>query len=141
MRSTPLPASAWLVTVVAGALAAACAADPPPPPTAPPAAVGGENAPPPAPAVPTSATEVLAAGRAPLDACYAKAREAHPELGHTSVEITFSLDDEGKPFTVDLLYRNRLDETAKACMRTAAEGLRFPAGLRGKQVGVIRFPP
>jgi len=135
---------------IVASLMTACAAESQAPPAAAPGAPPASEvaatpappaAPPPAPKIPASATEVLAQGRGPLDACYAEARRSHPELGHTSVEITFSLDDNGKPSTVDLLYRNRMDESAKACMRTAAEGLVFPAGLRGKQTGVIHFAP
>jgi hypothetical protein len=91
------------------------------------------------PPPPTSATEVLAQGRAPLDACYERARQARPDLRRTSVEITFTLDDTGKPVTVALEYRHRMDESAKECMRTAALALQFPPSLRGKQTGTIEF--
>jgi hypothetical protein len=84
---------------------------------------------------------VLAQGRAPLDACYARARQARPDLRRTSVEITFTLDDSGKPVTVALEYRHRMDEPAKECMRTAALALQFPPSLRGKQTGTIEFTP
>lgn len=62
-------------------------------------------------------------------------------LRHTSVEITFTLDDSGKPVTVALEYRHRMDESAKECMRTAALALQFPPSLRGKQTGTIEFTP
>jgi hypothetical protein len=127
-------------------LLAACAGAPADAPPA--AAPVSSSSPPPsppavavAPAPPTSATEVLAQGRAPLDACYARARQARPDLRRTSVEITFTLDDSGKPVTVALEYRHRMDEAAKECMRTAALALQFPAPLRGKQTGTIEFTP
>ena len=94
-----------------------------------------------APAPVTSATELLAKERAPFDACYARARAARPELGRTTLEITFTLDDAGKPMTVDLQYKNRMDEDAKACLRNAALALQFPESLRGKQTGTITFTP
>jgi hypothetical protein len=84
---------------------------------------------------------VLSQGRAPFDACYALARKMHPDLPRTSVEITFSMDDDGKLLNVDFVYRNRMEDTAKDCMRKAAEGLTFPASLRGKQTGTIVFTP
>jgi hypothetical protein len=84
---------------------------------------------------------VLSQGRAPFDACYAKARAAHPQLGRTSVEMTFTIDTDGSVRAVDLEYRNRMDDAAKDCMRSAAEALRFPASLRGKETGTIVFTP
>ena len=93
------------------------------------------------PPPPTSATDVLSQGRAPFDACYALARKTRPDLPRTSVEITFSMDDAGKLFSVDLVYRNRMDEATKDCMRTAAEALKFPPSLHGKQTGTIVLAP
>jgi hypothetical protein len=93
------------------------------------------------PPPPASATDVLSQGRAPFDACYALARKTRPDLPRTSVEITFSMDDTGKLLNVDLAYRNRMDDAAKDCMRTAAEGLKFPPSLHGKQTGTIVFTP
>ena len=84
---------------------------------------------------------MLAQGRAPFDACYAKARAANPELGRTNIAITFSMTEEGKPLEVELKYRNRMDDAAKDCMRAAAEALVFPATLHGKQTGTIEFTP
>jgi hypothetical protein len=102
-------------------------------------------APAPAPAVPppppASATDVLSQGRAPFDACYALARKTRPDLPRTTVEITFTMDDKGKLLTVDLAYRNRMDDAAKDCMRAAAEALTFPPSLHGKQTGTIVFTP
>jgi hypothetical protein len=87
------------------------------------------------------ATEILAKNRAPFDACYAKARANRPDLPATSVEITFALDDAGKPMTVDLQYRHKFDEGAKECLRSAALALTFPASVHGKQTGTITFAP
>jgi hypothetical protein len=98
-------------------------------------------APPPTPKAPTTATEVLTAGRAPLDACYALARKTNPNLGHTNVQITFSMDNAGKLQSVELTYRNRMDDSAKDCMKAAAEALKFPPSLTGQQVGTIEFTP
>jgi hypothetical protein len=92
-------------------------------------------------APPTSPTEVLAKDRATFDACYARARAANPNLGRTSVEITFTIDAEGKPTSVELQYRHRMDEVAKECLRDAALALRFPPSLAGKQSGTIAFTP
>jgi hypothetical protein len=99
------------------------------------------TAPSPLPPPPASATDVLSQGRAPFDACYALARKTRPDLPRTSVEITFSMDDAGKLLNVDLAYRNRMDDAAKDCMRTAAEALKFPPSLHGKQTGTIVFTP
>ena len=95
----------------------------------------------PPPPPPASASDVLTQGRAPFDACYALARKGHPDLRRTSVEITFTMDDEGKLLNVDFAYRNRMDDAAKDCMRTAAEALKFPPSLHGKQTGTIVFNP
>ena len=96
------------------------------------------SAPPPAPATPS---DVLQSGRAPLDACYERARVADPQLGRTWVEITFDIDATGTPRTVDLHYRNRMAEAAKECMREAALALRFPSSMAGKQMAKISFMP
>jgi hypothetical protein len=94
-----------------------------------------------APKPPSSASDVLAQGRAPFDACYAHARAAHPDLGRTSVEITFAMDGGGRLTSVELKYRNRFDDASKDCMRQAAEALAFPPSLVGSQVGTIEFAP
>jgi len=107
-----------------------------PAPAAPPAATVPTVPPPPA-----SASDVLAQGRAPFDACYALARKIRPDLPRTSVEMTFAMDADGKLLTVDFAYRHRMDDAAKDCMRKAAEGLTFPPSLRGKQTGTIVFTP
>jgi hypothetical protein len=93
------------------------------------------------PPPPASATDVLTQGRVPFDACYALARKTRPDLQRTTVEITFTMDDKGKLLTVDLAYRNRMDDAAKDCMRAAAEALTFPPSLHGKQTGTIVFTP
>ena len=97
--------------------------------------------PPPRPLPPASASDVLAQGRAPFDACYARARAVRPDLPRTTVEMTFTMDDDGKLLNVDFVYRNRMDDAAKDCMRAAAEALKFPPSLRGKQTGTIVFTP
>ena len=91
----------------------------------------------------TNATvsEVLAANRAKLDACYTRARAENPSLGRTSVEMTFNIDAQGEPKTVDLQYKHRMDERAKECMRDAALSLHFRPALQGQQVGKIVFTP
>ena len=55
--------------------------------------------------------------------------------------MTFTMDDNGKLLNVDFVYRNRMDDGAKDCMRDAAEALKFPPSLRGKQTGTIVFTP
>jgi hypothetical protein len=112
-----------------------------PAPVAPPPAPPPVATPAPPPAEPASATELLARRHANFDACYARARSARPELRYASVEITFTLDDTGKPSTVSLEYKHRWDDAAKDCMRAAAMALEFPPSLRGKQVGTITFEP
>jgi hypothetical protein len=104
-------------------------------------ALGATPAPAAPPPPPASATEALTQGRAPFDACYALARKTRPDLARTTVEITFTMDDKGKLLTVDLAYRNRMDDAAKDCMRAAAEALTFPPSLHGKQTGTIVFTP
>ncbi len=111
-----------------------------PQPNAAPAGVA-TPAPAPRPPPPASASDVLAQGRAPFDACYARARTVRPDLPRTTVEMTFTMDDDGKLLNVDFVYRNRMDDAAKDCMRAAAEALKFPPSLRGKQTGTIVFTP
>jgi hypothetical protein len=94
-----------------------------------------------APPPPATASDVLSRGRAPFDACYTLARTTNPNLPRTSVEMTFSMDDDGKLLNVDFVYRNRMDDAAKDCLRKAAEGLTFPPSFRGKQTGTIVFAP
>ena len=109
-------------------------------PSAPPSVATPPPAPPPPPP-PATASDVLAGSRAPFDASYAHARKTRPDLGRTSVEILFSMDDSGKLYSVELTYRNRMDDAAKDCMRKAAEAMTFPPALRGKQTGTIVFTP
>lgn len=86
-------------------------------------------------------SDVLVEGRAPFDACYAQARKTQPNLPRTSVEMTFSMDDDGKLLNVEFAYRNRMDDPAKDCMRKAAEGVKIPPSLHGTQVGTLVFTP
>ena len=62
-------------------------------------------------------------------------------MGRTKVEITFTINADGRPQTVDLKYRNRFDDQAKECMRDAALSLRFPASMQGTQTATIQFAP
>lgn len=94
-----------------------------------------------APAVPSSPTEAVAQQRSSLDACYALARASNPNLGRTSIEIAFAIDTQGKPITVDLQYRHRMDDKAKECMRDAALALRFPPSMQGRQTATLSFAP
>jgi hypothetical protein len=84
---------------------------------------------------------VLTNNRAAFDACYGRARAENPALGRTSVEMTFTIDAQGEPKTVDLQYKHRMDERAKECMRSAALSLHFPSALQGQQTGKIAFSP
>jgi hypothetical protein len=93
------------------------------------------------PTVPSSTTEAVVRQRASLDACYALARASNPNLGRTSIEIAFAIDAQGKPITVDLQYRHRIDEKAKECMRDAALALRFPPSMQGRQAATLSFAP
>jgi hypothetical protein len=86
-------------------------------------------------------SDVLASHRAGLDACYAQARAENPKLGRTSVEMTFAIEADGKPRTVDIKYRHRMPDRAKECLRDAALALVFPASLAGTQTGTIAFAP
>ncbi len=80
--------------------------------------------------------------RAPFDACYALAKKTRPDIGRTNVQITpEGMDDYGKLLNVSFIYRNKMDDSAKDCMRTAAEALKFPSSLRGTQTGTIMFNP
>ncbi len=94
-----------------------------------------------APAAPATPDDVVAAGRGPLDACYAKARAEDAKLGHTKVEMTFTVDPDGTPKHVDFKYRHRMSDHAKDCLRDAALGLRFPPSMQGMQVATIVFTP
>lgn len=94
-----------------------------------------------APAAPATVSDVLASHRAALDACYVRARAESPNLGRTSVEMTFTIEADGKPRTVDLKYRHRMTDRAKECLRDAALALTFPASLAGTQTGTIVFTP
>jgi hypothetical protein len=90
---------------------------------------------------PATVSDVLASDRVKLDACYARARAENPSLGRTSVDMTFTIDAQGEPKTVDLQYKHRMDERAKECLRDAALSLHFPPALQGQQTGKILFSP
>ncbi len=94
-----------------------------------------------APSAPATPSDVLSSNRAPFDACYAQARAADPTLLRTRVEMTFTINADGRPQTVDLKYRNRMDDRAKECMRDAALSLSFPTSMQGAQTGTIVFTP
>src|SRR3974390_1474801 len=94
-----------------------------------------------APAVPSTPSEVLESNRSAFDGCYAQARASDPALGRTKVEMTFVINAEGKPQTVDLKYRNRFAARAKECMRDAALSLHFPASMQGTQSATLVFTP
>jgi hypothetical protein len=89
----------------------------------------------------TSATDILASGRAPFDECYSRGRAVDRQLGRTSVAFTFEIDAAGKPTTIDLQYRNRMDDSAKDCMRDAALRVAFPSSMQGRQTGTLAFTP
>jgi hypothetical protein len=95
----------------------------------------------PAPSTPTTPDDVVTAGRAPFDTCYAKARAEDPKLGPTKVEMTFAIDADGKPKTVDFKYHHRFEDHAKDCMRDAALGLHFPGSMQGAQTATIVLTP
>ena len=90
---------------------------------------------------PATPSDVLASNRAAFDACYAQARAVDPTLGRTRVEMTFTIDADGTPHTVDLKYRNRMEDRPKECMRDAALALHFPPSMQGTQTATIVFTP
>jgi hypothetical protein len=156
MRSPETPASKVVVAnaILVACLAAGSCAPQAPPVTAPatpsatapaPGATSTPAAPAPAasaaPATPSTPDDVVAAHRGGLDACYTKARAGDPKLGHTKVEMTFVVDTDGTPKTVDFKYRHRMDDGAKNCMRDAALELHFPASMAGTQTATIVFSP
>jgi len=93
------------------------------------------------PAPQTSVTDILTSGRAPFDECYSRGRAVDRQLGRTSIAFTFDIDAAGKPTTVDLQYRNRLDDSAKECMRDAALRVVFPPSMQGRRTGTLAFRP
>jgi hypothetical protein len=86
-------------------------------------------------------TDILANGRGPFDECYSRGRAGDRQLGRTSIAFTFDIDAAGKPTTVDLQYRNRMDDSAKECMRYAALRVAFPPTMQGRQTGTLAFEP
>lgn len=136
------------VSAVVAIFLVACAPAPEPPVAAPSAPVAANTVPAASsgpvaasPSAPTTPGDVLESSRSAFDACYSEARAKDPTLGRTKVEITFAINADGKPQTVDLKYRNRFDDQAKECMRDAALSLRFPASMQGIQAGTIQFTP
>ncbi len=130
------------------AIAFIACAPAPEPAAAPPAASVASSPTPAAPAPtpappsgPTTPSDVVESGRAGFDACYAQARMSDPALARTKVEVTFAVNTDGRPQTVDLKYRNRFDDRAKECMRDAALGLHFPPSMQGTQTATIAFAP
>ncbi|MGH7439066.1 MAG: hypothetical protein ACRENE_25535, partial [Polyangiaceae bacterium] len=111
------------------------------------AAPGSSSPASPAPAAPAASSApstpdaVVAANRAGLDACYTKARAGDPKLGHTKVDMSYVIDADGTPKTVDFKYRHRMDDSAKNCMRDAALAVHFPASMVGPQTATIVFSP
>jgi hypothetical protein len=89
----------------------------------------------------TSVTDILVSGRASFDDCYSRGRASDRQLGRTSIAFTFDVDAAGKPTTVDLQYRNRMDDSAKECMRDAALRIAFPPSMQGRQTGTLAFRP
>ncbi len=137
-----------MVVNVIAVLGAACAATPPA--TASP--TGAPSGPPPAPGASTSIPDasssppktfgdLLADQREGLDACYATARAANTRLGRTTIAFAFAIDELGKPTTVELQYRDRMDDTAKECLRDAALALVFPSSMQGRQATSLTFIP
>ena len=94
-----------------------------------------------APSAPTTPSEVIESNRAAFDRCYAQARAKDPALGRTKVEMTFTINADGRPQTVDVKYRNRFEDRAKECMRDAALSLQFPASMQGSKTATIAFSP
>ncbi len=137
-----------LVVIAIGFLGCAGAPGPaaaPPPaaesvPSTTPAASSAPTAPA-APSAPATPGDVLESNRSAFDACYAQARALNPTLGRTRVEMTFTLGADGKPVTVDLQYRNRMEDRAKECMRDAALSLQFPPSMHGSQTATLVFTP
>ena len=129
------------ITFVACAPAPAPAAAPAAPVAASAAPVTSAATGAPTPSAPSTPSDVVESNRAAFDACYAQARAKDSALGRTKVELTFTVNAEGSPQTVDLKYRNRFDDQAKECMRDAALALRFPAAMQGTQSATIQFTP
>jgi hypothetical protein len=140
------------LAVIVGTIAchaAACAATPPittPSTEAPTAAAplaADASAQPrgsPSPAIAT-VSDILTSERGAFEACYAAARAADLRLGQTSIVFSFDIDAGGKPITVDLQYRHRMDDSAKECMRDAALALSFPPSMQGRQTATLTFRP
>jgi hypothetical protein len=136
-----------MVVSVIALLGAACAATPPPTasptraPNGPPPAPGASASIPDASSAPRTFADLLADQRESLDACYATARAANTRLGRTTIAFAFAIDELGKPTTVDLQYRNRMEDTAKECLRDAALALTFPSSMQGRQAASLTFIP
>ncbi len=136
-----------LGTIMAYSAACATTRSPVAPPTSAQSAAAPtplvESAPPADSSPPSVATasDILANQRGPIDACYAGARAIDPQLGQTSITFNFAIDSAGKPTTVDLQYRHRMDDRAKECLRDAALALSFPPSMQGRQTATLTFRP
>jgi len=122
-----------------GILGAACATSTPPAAASTNASIAAVATAPPLPQ--TSVNDILASGRAPFDECYSRGRAVDRQLGRTSIAFAFDIDAAGKPTAVDLQYRNRMDDSAKECMRDAALRVAFPPSMQGRQTGTLAFTP
>jgi hypothetical protein len=129
-------ACAWIVGCAKGPEAPAPVAAAPAEPVAGATPTGN-----PAAVAPSSPDEVLAQNRASFDRCYAMGRAADPNLGPTRVTFAYLIGADGKPTTVDLRYRNRMDDKAKECMRDAALGVQFPSSMQGRSSATLSFGP
>ena len=118
-------------------LTASCGgASPSSPPPAPPPAPAEAAAPAPSPAPANPDAGAVESARPALRACYDKARSTNPALGRTTVTVSLRVDESGTVSTVDLEYKHRFDDAAKACLREAALAIKFPAGASRK----LEFP-
>ena len=94
-----------------------------------------------APSAPATPGDVLENNRSAFDACYADGLSPERRWGAPEVEMTFTIGADGKPVTVDLQYRNRMEDRPKECMRDAALSLQFPPSMHGSQTATIVFTP
>ncbi len=137
--------NSWKALAIAAMVCGACAPAPNAPVAAPTASATTPATPastaPAVSAAPATPSDVLTSNRSAFDACYAQARAVDPTLGRTRVEMTFTIDADGTPHTVDLKYRNRMEDRPKECMRDAALALHFPPSMQGTQTATIVFAP
>jgi hypothetical protein len=109
------------------------------PASAAPTSAGATSAPPPPPANPDA--DAVEAARPSLRACYDKARTTNPSLGRTTVSVSLGVGATGQVSTVDLEYKHRFDDAAKACMRDAAFAIKLPPGAARKVEVPVTFEP